>query len=130
MPFDWRGFLIVAHRLRNDTDEGAQRTCLGRAYYYVFNLGLTKARATRFTGTMPGLHKQLWDWCQRHHDPTIRRMGVYGLRMHSLRIDADYKATPIANLAREVKTQLSRAQAFEVLVAQSDGQAPPAPLAL
>jgi len=54
-------------------------------------------------------------------------MGVYGLRMYSLRLDADYKDTTIPNLATEVKTQLSRAQSFETLVAQSNGQtAPPA----
>lgn len=129
MPFDWREFLIVAHGLRNGTGEGVQRTCLGRAYYYVYNLGLAKARATNFTGQMPGLHKKLWDWCQKQKDPTIKRMGVYGLRMHSLRIDADYNDTPIANLAGAVKTQFSRAQMFEALAAQSNGQSPPAALA-
>jgi len=48
MPFDWREFLIVAHGLRNDNREGVQRTCLGRTYYYVYNLGLMKARAINF----------------------------------------------------------------------------------
>ncbi len=129
MPFDWRGFLIVAHGLRNDPDEAVQRTCLGRAYYYVYNLGLIKARALNFRDKQPSLHRKLWDWCQRHTDPIIRQMGVSGLRMHSLRLDADYKDTVIPNLASEVKTQLSRARAFETLVAQSDGQVPPAALA-
>jgi hypothetical protein len=129
MPFDWRDFLIIAHELRNDPREGAQRTCVGRTYYYVYNLGLTKARALTFTEKPPGLHKKLWDWCQRHTDTTIKRMGIYGLRMHSLRLDADYKDAPMPNLAGEVKTQLSRAQAFEGLVAQSNGQTPPTALA-
>lgn len=53
MPFDWREFLIVAHGLRHDNREGVQRTCLGRTYYYVYNLGLTKARAINFTGQTP-----------------------------------------------------------------------------
>jgi hypothetical protein len=128
MPFDWREFLIVAHGLRHDNREGVQRTCLGRTYYYVYNLGLTKARAINFTGQTPGLHKKLWDWCQKHPDRTVRRMGIYGLRLHSLRIDADYNAAPIPNLAVEVRTQLARAQAFEGLVAQSNGQAPPSAL--
>jgi len=129
MPFDWREFLIVAHGLRNDTGEGVQRTCLGRVYYYVYNLGLTKARALNFTEKQPGLHRKLWDWCQRQTDPTIKQMGVYGLRMHSLRISADYYDTPIPNLALEVKRQLVRAQQFEALVAKSNGQPPPAGLA-
>jgi hypothetical protein len=73
----------------------------------------------------PGQHKQLWDWCQRHTDPNIKRIGVYGLRMYSLRISADYYAAPIPNLALEVKTQVSRAQAFEGFVARIEGKAPP-----
>jgi len=129
MPFDWREFLIVAHQLRNDTGEGAQRTCLGRTYYYVFNLGLIKARALNFGEKPPGLHKKLWGWCQRQTDTAIRQLGIDGLRMHSLRLAADYEGAPIPNLAGEVKKQFSRAQAFECLVAQSNGQVPPAALA-
>lgn len=128
MPFDWREFLIFAHGLRNDTGEGVQRTCLGRTYYYVYHLGLTKARALNFTDKLPGLHKKLWNWCSRQRDPIIKQMGIYGLRMHSLRISADYDDTPIPNLANEVKKQLTRAQGFEVLVAKSNGQTPPAEL--
>jgi hypothetical protein len=129
MPFDWREFLIVAHGLRNSAVEGAGRTCLGRAYYYVYNLGLTKARASSFAGQMPGLHRKLWDWCQKHPDPTLKQMGLYGVRMYSLRIDADYKDAPIVNLPGEVRKQISRAQRFEALVAQSNGETPPAALA-
>jgi hypothetical protein len=125
MPFDWREFLIVAHGLRNDNREGVQRTCLGRTYYYVYNLGLIKARAINFTGKKPGLHTKLWDWCQKHSDPTIKQLGVLGPRLYSLRIAADYNDAPISNLAAEVRTQLSRAQVFEGLVAQSNGQTPP-----
>ena len=124
MAFDWREFLLLAHELRNDPRENVRRTCLGRAYYYVYHLGLTKTRQMRWPEPRRSLHRELWGWCQRQTDPTIKQMGTYGLRMHSLRIDADYKDTPIPNLAREVKTQLSRAQGFEGLVAQSNGQAP------
>jgi hypothetical protein len=49
--------------------------------------------------------------------------------MHALRVDADYKETSISNLADEVRKQLARAQTFERLVAQSNGQAPPPALA-
>ena len=128
MPFDWREFLIVAHELRNDPREGVQGTCLGRSYYYVYNLSLTQARSMRFTGKPPGLHRQLWDWCQKHADPNIKQIGVDGLRMHSLRIDADYQATPIRNLATEVRRQLSRAQSIEALIALGGGQTPPTAL--
>ncbi len=100
MPFNWREFLIVAHGLRNDTSEGVQRTCLGRIYYYVYNLGLAKARALTFTEKQPGLHRKLWDWCQKQTDPTIKRMGVYGLRMHSLCTHLEFLPTIMTNLFR------------------------------
>lgn len=116
---------MVAHRLQNDPSEGAQRTCLGRAYYYVYNGGLIKARTLSFDKERPGLHKKLWAWCEKHADPDIRSMGTPGLRMYSLRIEADYSDAPIKNLAGEVKMQLTRAQNFEGLVAKSNGQLPP-----
>ena len=124
MPFDWREFLIIAHELRNHTSEGAQRTCLGRAYYYVYNLGLGKARTLNFSEQMPNLHKKLWDWCQRQQDPDIKKMGLTGNRMKSLRTAADYNDS-ILDLANKVETQLARAQEFETLVATSNGQPPP-----
>ncbi len=130
MPFDWREFLLVAYNLRNDTAEGAQRTCIGRTYYYVYNLGLIKARALNFQGTPPSLHKQLWTWCQKHTDVNVKQMGVWGGRMLSLRHDADYKDAPIPNLVNEVQAQLARAQRFEALVAASSNQPPPTPLTL
>jgi hypothetical protein len=104
MPFDWREFLIFAHNLRNDTSEAVQRTCLGRTYYYVYNLGLGRARTLGFREMQPSLHRKLWDWCQRQPDAVFRQMGVYGLRMHSLRLDADYKDLPIRNLRRSQDT--------------------------
>jgi hypothetical protein len=128
MPFDWREFLVLAHELRRDSRESVQRTCLGRTYYYVYNLGLTKARTLNFNDMPPSLHRELWTWCQKHRDPIIQRLGIDGSRMHALRIDADYKDARIRNLAGEVEKQLGRAQAFECSVAQSSGQPPPASL--
>jgi len=125
MPFDWREFLLLAHEHRNDPNEGVQRTCLSRTYYYVYHLGLDKARRINFTGKLPGLHIKLWQWCQAHNDRTIRLMGIDGQRMHSLRLDADYQDAPIANLSAKLKTQLQRARQFECLVAGSSGQQPP-----
>jgi hypothetical protein len=55
-------------------------------------------------------------------------MGIEGSRMHALRVDADYKEASIANLSDEVKKQLARAETFERLVAQTNGQIPPAAL--
>ena len=125
MPFDWREFLIIAHELCNQTSEGAQRTCLGRAYYYVYNLGLGKATNLGFTRNRNSpMHKQLWDWCQKQTDQDIKQMGVTGNRMKSFRVSADYYDS-ISDLAAKVKLQLERAQEFETLVAKSNGQPPP-----
>jgi hypothetical protein len=129
MPFDWRDYLVLAHEWRLDSRESVQRTCLGRTYYYVYNLGLTRARTLSFGGATPGLHRKLWDWCQKQKDPTIKQLGIDGSRMHALRIDADYKDAVIRSWAAEVQKQLNRARAFECSVAQSSGQTPPASLA-
>jgi hypothetical protein len=131
MAFDWRDFLVVAHEQRNDQREGIQRTSLGRAYYYVYNLGLTKATTQNFSMRrgQGGSHRQLWDWFQKHSDMTIRQMGVEANRMYSNRISADYNDAPIPTAAYEVKLQLRRAQKFETLMAQINGQQPPTPLA-
>ena len=120
MPFDWREFLIVAHELRNDQREGVRRTCLGRAYYYVYNLGLDKARRMNFKDQIPSLHGKLWRWCQKHADRDIKTLGTLGSRMHSRRIDADYN-DHFQNLGYEVNRQLNEARNFEVLVATIDG---------
>ena len=128
MSFDWRDFLIVAHELRNDPREGVQRTSIGRAYYYVYNLGLAKARTLDFRHHGAGMHKQLWRWCESQQDQTIKQMGIKGQRMHSFRIDADYKDATVQPAA--VTTQLKRARDFEILVAKSNEQAPPQALPL
>jgi len=127
MPFDWRDFLEVAYDLRSDNRESFQRTSLGRAYYYVYNLGLIKAKTLNFR-RVPGLggtHKQLWGWYESQNDPIIRRLGIEGNRMYAKRIPADYIDAPIQNIAREVEIQLTRARTFETLMAKVDGQAPP-----
>ena len=125
MPFDWRGFLIVAHSLRNNYDEGALRTCLSRIYYYLFNLGLIKARQMNFKEHPPELHRKLWDWCQKSSDAEINSLGLMGNRLKSLRIQADYRVNPIQHLAAEVQDQLANARMFEAIIAKKNGVAPP-----
>jgi len=124
MPFDWREFLIIAHELRDDHREGARRTCLGRAYYYVYNLGLEMARQMSWPEPGRSRHRALWQWCQNHSDTSIRRLGNLGSRMYTLRIEADYRDRPLSD-PQAVEKQLSRARDFEVGVAQQNGQPPP-----
>ena len=131
MPFNWRDFLVLAHELQNDQRESVQRTCLGRTYYYVYNLGLTNAQRLKFSSQSivgKGSHRQLWDWFENRSDPAFKQMGIFGKRIYSKRIDADYKDRPIPNLGREVQRQIREAQNFEVLIAKSNNQTPPTPL--
>ena len=126
MSFNWREFLVIAHQLRLDAGEGIQRTCLGRIYYYVYNTGLSKALSSGLAiQAGRGRHRQLWDWFRGHPDPAFKQMGLLGNRIYSRRIDADYKAAPMPNLALEVIGQFSRARQFEELIAGIDGQPPP-----
>lgn len=131
MPFDWRNFLVFAHGLRNEGSEAIQRTSLGRAYYYVYNLGKAYAALNHFgmTPGQGGMHRQLWDWYQSHSDSTVRQMGITANRMYALRISADYKDAPIPSIASEVKRQIAKAQEFESLLAAKNGKKPPAALA-
>lgn len=124
MPFDWREFLIVAHELRNDPREGVRRTCLGRAYYYVYNLGLNIARQKHWPEPKYSLHKMLWDWYQKQSDKNSKQLGILGSRMYSLRIESDYKDHPLSD-PQAVSKQLQRARDFEIVVARSNGQTPP-----
>src|SRR3989442_11919046 len=127
MPFDWREFLIIAHELRQDTRESVQRTCLGRAYYYAYNLGLEMAQQMHWQPPRRSTHKALWDWCQSHSDENIRNLGILGSLMHSLRIDSDYRVRPLSD-RQAVEKQLIRARDFEIGVAQQKGQTPPSAL--
>lgn len=127
MSFDWREFLVIAHELRHDQRESAQRTCLGRAYYYVFNLCLKMAQQMEWSQPTRSVHRALWNWCQSHSDMNLKQLGILGSRMYSLRIDSDYKARPLRE-PQAVQRQLDRARDFEVLVAQKTGQIPPTAL--
>ena len=60
MAFDWREFLIFANELRYEADESKQRTSIGRAYYYVYNIALVEATNLGFSPHGPGIHKRLW----------------------------------------------------------------------
>jgi hypothetical protein len=102
-------------------------TCLGRSYYYVYNLGLEEARSMNFQAKPPSLHRKLWSWFQNQGSVEIEQMGILGERMLSLRHDADYQRATIPNLGGEVQMQLSRAEKFEGLIAGRHNQRRPDP---
>jgi hypothetical protein len=82
MAFDWRGFFLFAHELRNETDESKRRTSIGRAYYYAYNAALTEAKKLGFSPfaakASGGVHKRLVEWCQNHSNPDLVILGDAG----------------------------------------------------
>ena len=129
MVFDWREFLLFAHELRNEAQESKQRTSVGRAYYYAYNVALAEAKRLGYNPNRPstlGLHKRLWSWCQSHNNADIVALGDSGNTLHLRRIEVDYKVATSASLQQVVQKQLDEARDFELLLAQiSNKQAPP-----
>jgi len=131
MAFDWRDFLLLAHDLRHATQESRQRTAIGRAYYYVYNVANTEAQRLGYNPNpkvkTAGVHKRLWDWCLSHPNTDIKALGDSGNTLHARRIDVDYKASrPV--LPQHVQKQLDEAVECEMLLAKITLTAPPPPL--
>ena len=131
MPFDWRDFLLFAHELRHETQESKQRTAIGRAYYYVYNVALSEARKLGYNPNAQssvGLHKKLWSWCQAQPSADIVELGDSGSTLHARRISVDYRLATSLGLRNDVQKQLDEARAFEILLAQICRTIPPPPL--
>ncbi len=131
MAFDWREFFLFAHELRNEPQESKQRTAIGRAYYYVYNVALIEAGKLGYNPNFPskaGLHKRLWSWCQSHGNTDIVALGDSGNTLHARRIEADYKPATPASLQQAVQKQLDEAREFELLLAQIGNKQAPPPL--
>jgi hypothetical protein len=105
MPqFEWRDYLLLAKELSPDGRESVRRTCLGRAYYYAYNLALEKAK--------------------RH--PDLKQLSIWGSEMSAIRNKADYhKNTQIRNWTGEIQKQIGRARSLELTVSKSDGSVAP-----
>ena len=97
-------FLVLPTRCVTIQEKAFRERRSGRAYYYICDLALMKAKAQNFNiiiGRGGGMYKQLWHWSQSHSNPIVRHMGIEANRMHSTRISADYKEAAIANIALE-----------------------------
>lgn len=130
MVFDWRNFLLLAHELRTDHRENVQRTCISRAYYHAFNLGLNKAKIDEYNPKLSplkkaGEHARLWNWYLTHPGVDLKQMGDIGGTMRARRVEADYKASTRPTLQQDLQKQLDEARAFELLLSQITGQAAP-----
>jgi len=47
-PFDWTGYLALAQELATRNEEACLRSSVSRAYYFVYNLALSRAERNGF----------------------------------------------------------------------------------
>ena len=132
MSFDWREFFLLAHQLRNETEEGKQRTSIGRAYYYAYNAALIEAKNRGFNPKARsrrdrGVHQKLWSWYLRqagNQDLVI--LGDSGNTLKGRRTDADYHVAPQTPITPQlVQKQLDETRDFELLLAKVAQTTPP-----
>jgi hypothetical protein len=130
MAFDWRDFFLFAHQLRHEQQENIQRTAIGRAYYYAFNVALVEARKLGFNPASPSLrrmsvHQRLWSWCQSQANKDLVALGDSGNTLKARRTSMDYILFN-APSHQDVQKQLDETRHFEVLLARITNR--PAPL--
>jgi hypothetical protein len=133
MAFDWRDFLLFAHELRNEPEESKQRTSIGRAYYYVYNVAKIEAKKLGFNENDPSLrkmgqHQRLWSWRQNQTDPFLVSLGDSGNTLKARRTRVDYYSLPSPPSLQTVQMQLDEARDFEILLAQIARTSVPPPL--
>src|ERR1035438_9806764 len=101
MAFEWRDFLLFADELRNEAQESKQRTAIGRAYYYAYNVGFVEAKKQGYRGG--GSHKNLWKWCMQHQNLAFVELGDSGNTLYTRRLTVDYVAATPPSLREEVQ---------------------------
>jgi hypothetical protein len=90
--FDWSEYLKLAQELGVRKEEACLRSSLSRAYYYVYNLALTRAEQNGFISVQgESTHGQLWRLFSRSPEPECINLGQIALRLKEKRARADYK---------------------------------------
>jgi hypothetical protein len=91
-PFDWTGYYTLANELATRADEASLRSAMSRAYYYVYQLALARAKANGFA-ILAGepSHKQLWRNFSESPEPTCKRLALIAMRLKEKRERADYQ---------------------------------------
>jgi uncharacterized protein (UPF0332 family) len=90
-PFDWTGYLALAQEFATRNEEACLRSSVSRAYYFVYNLALSRAERNGFV-YKPGesTHVQLWRLFSKSPEPECFYLGQIALRMKQKRKMADY----------------------------------------
>jgi hypothetical protein len=90
--FDWNGYLTLAEELSTRSDEASKRSAISRAYYFVYNLALERAKQNRFeTKRDEATHVQLWKLYGASPDPLCQSLSELARRLKSRREQADYE---------------------------------------
>jgi hypothetical protein len=111
-PFDWSKYLKLAQELAARKEEACLRSSLSRAYYYVYNLALTRAERNGFVSVQgESTHVQLWRLFSKSPEPECINLGQIALRLKEKREKADYMPV-YRRIEEEVPQVLADAQAF------------------
>jgi uncharacterized protein (UPF0332 family) len=92
MSFDWQLFYELAENLQQNTDEASQRTAISRIYYAVYHRAKNLLETEGFNfRQFESSHRQVWNE-YKFRGRTRRGIGIWGIRLHEMRVDADYFA--------------------------------------
>jgi len=90
--FDYRDFFVIAEDLGQREDQAARRTALGRAYYAVLGVALRALPVTEQARIGSGqIHDRVWARYMASTARPARQIGGAGLRLRTLRRQADYR---------------------------------------
>jgi hypothetical protein len=118
MAFDWNNFLNLAEELSRRPDEASKRTSVSRAYYSAFHDALD--RVEKNCGPKQGGNSH--DWCWNKYYGSVDATGacdqvaIEGGRLKAKRVQADYKADPIARLDEFAARALSDARKLKAKI--------------
>jgi hypothetical protein len=116
LPFDWLGYYTLANELAARADEASLRSAMSRAYYYVYQLALARAKANGFAIVAgEASHKQLWRNYSESSEPTCKKLAVIAMRLKEKRERADYQDV-YRRISDDIPGMLTDAQSFAGLL--------------
>jgi uncharacterized protein (UPF0332 family) len=110
--FDWLRYLQLAEDLATQKNEAAFRSAISRAYYCVYHLALSRAKANGYEPIRnEPQHAQLWELFVRNPDAACIRLGELGSRLRDIRARADYSDL-FLRIEEEVEEVIRDAKSF------------------
>jgi uncharacterized protein (UPF0332 family) len=123
-PFDWLGYLTLAQELGGRTEEASLRSSLSRAYYYIYNLAMSRAKQNGFMlRPRESTHAQLWRLFSASPVTECTALAQIALRLKEKRERADYTPT-YTRIQEEVPQVLADAQEFATRLARLERRHP------